>query len=560
MGGSRSKAGVAIASPGGQGPIASAGLGQCGAGGPVDRPVHAATAHQRVASVPRERRARMIWRINFRRTVRWKNERSFLTAVPRAWRDEGINKLSLAATLVGIDIPRGSRLRELKPYALGGLLTDRTTSPARINDWTRNVGGELKYGLTRGLTLNLTVNTDFAQVESDEQQVNLTRFSLFFPEKREFFLEGQGFSRLRVARANLTTLPCCSSAGASGCNGNEAVRIHGGARVSGRAGSTPIGLLSIRQDDADGGSLPATTFSVMRVKRDIQRRSTIECHPGPPVGVARGPGRQPCRGCGRESMADAGDSTSRLLRADESADGSTGDSYRAQLEYTGDGFGSVFDYLVVDPDFAPEAGYVRRRICDAPTAVSATRSGRRQSPLIRNHEYVAELSYFTDTQGRIQNREGQLSYELNFNTGDDIELQYTRGFERLDQGFTVADAAFIPAGDYTAQELGAAYRFWPQRRASGELSAMRGSFYRGSRTAFEAQGRVEITSRVSLEPRVELNWIDLEATAFRTTLAGSRLNFTATPRMLVAALLQYQLDKRFVRHECAVPMGIHARQ
>ena len=320
-----------------------------------------------------------IWRINFRRTVRWKNETSFLTPVPRAWGDEGINKLSLAATLVGIDIPRGSRLRELKPYALGGLLTDRTTSPARINDWTRNVGGELKYGLTRGLTLDLTVNTDFAQVESDEQQVNLTRFSLFFPEKREFFLEGQGIFSFAGSEGEPDDTPLLFFSRRVGLNGDEAVRIHAGARVSGRAGPYSIGLLSIRQDDADGGSLPATTFSVMRVKRDIQRRSTIGTILAHRSVSPAGQGDNLAAGADASLWLTPGLNVSGYFARTSNADGSTGDSYRAQLDYTGDRFArnsTIWSSILISP---LKPGTCGARICDAPTAASATRSGRRQA-------------------------------------------------------------------------------------------------------------------------------------------------------------------------------------
>ena len=133
------------------------------------------------------------WGINFRRVVRWKNEWSYLAQVPRALTTfRGILKVSSAATLTGLQAPLGSRTVELKPYALAGVSTDRTTVPAVNGDLDGRVGGDFKYGITQNLTADLTVNTDFAQVEVDEQQVNLTRFNLFFPEKRDFFLEGAG--------------------------------------------------------------------------------------------------------------------------------------------------------------------------------------------------------------------------------------------------------------------------------------------------------------------------------------------------------------------------------
>src|SRR5882762_1171749 len=132
------------------------------------------------------------WGFNIQRRIPWKNERSYLSGVPASYGGRGIYKLSSAATLVGLEVPPQGRNLEIKPYGISGLTTNRQATPAVSNDLTGDAGLDVKYGLTKGLTADLTYNTDFAQVEEDEQQVNLPRFSLFFPEKREFFLEGQG--------------------------------------------------------------------------------------------------------------------------------------------------------------------------------------------------------------------------------------------------------------------------------------------------------------------------------------------------------------------------------
>ncbi len=142
-----------------------------------------------------------IWGVNIRRTVRWKNEESFVTRMPPNT-GSVIFQISLGATLVGLDAPPGSRNIEVKPYAISSLTTDRRAVPAITGDGTGDAGFDVKYGVTQNLTADFTYNTDFAQVEVDEQQVNLTRFSLFFPEKREFFLEGQGIFDFGGAGSN----------------------------------------------------------------------------------------------------------------------------------------------------------------------------------------------------------------------------------------------------------------------------------------------------------------------------------------------------------------------
>ncbi len=133
-----------------------------------------------------------LWGINFRRMVRWKNETSTLSLVPASYGNSGVARFSRAATLVGIDPPANYRNLEFKPYGISEVVTNNEAIPVISRDVDGEAGIDVKYGLTRSLIADFTVNTDFAQVETDEQQVNLTRFSLFFPEKREFFLEGQG--------------------------------------------------------------------------------------------------------------------------------------------------------------------------------------------------------------------------------------------------------------------------------------------------------------------------------------------------------------------------------
>jgi hypothetical protein len=136
-----------------------------------------------------------VWGVQIRRSVLRDNEWSYLTPLPiqaAGGGPNGVFRVSLYAELVGIEAPPVGRNIEVKPFATTGLRTDRAINPAVSNELSGEVGLDVKYAITQNLTLDLTVNTDFAQVEVDEQQVNLTRFSLSFPEKRDFFLEGRG--------------------------------------------------------------------------------------------------------------------------------------------------------------------------------------------------------------------------------------------------------------------------------------------------------------------------------------------------------------------------------
>ncbi|MFH1573212.1 MAG: DUF5916 domain-containing protein, partial [Acidobacteriota bacterium] len=211
-----------------------------------------------------------VWGVNFRRIIRSKNEHSYLTAVPRSYGGRGIMKVSSAATLVGVEAPESGINLEVKPYAIANLKTDLAAEPPYSNDFNPNAGFDAKLGVTRGLTADFTVNTDFAQVENDEQQVNLTRFSLFFPEKRDFFLEGAGIFAFGGAGGGgggrgggggggLQSLaPILFYSRRIGISEGLDVPILAGGRLTGRAGAYTIGVLNLQTAEKSEAEAPAT--------------------------------------------------------------------------------------------------------------------------------------------------------------------------------------------------------------------------------------------------------------------------------------------------------------
>ena len=198
------------------------------------------------------------WGINFHRRVVSKNEASFLTPIPAALSYQGLFKMSSAATIVGLDVPSAGSRFELKPYAIADLTTNLNASPSYTDKFSGTGGLDVKYGVTDGLTADFTVNTDFAQVEVDEAQVNLTRFNLFFPEKREFFLEGQGIFEFGGGMdQDVATFyfkgqmyggeaPVLFFSRRIGLDDGRAVPIRGGGRLTGKTGPYSIGLLDVQ--------------------------------------------------------------------------------------------------------------------------------------------------------------------------------------------------------------------------------------------------------------------------------------------------------------------------
>ena len=205
------------------------------------------------------------WGMNFQRNIRARNEQSYWSPLPRQF---NLNRLILAGELQGLQVPPQRNL-QFTPYVLGEALHRKETSR---NLSTGDVGADFKYSVTPSLTLDLTYNTDFAQVEVDDQQVNLDRFTLFFPEKRPFFLENAGL--FSVGQPGAVDIFFSRRIGL-GENG-EQTPIIGGGRLSGKLGTnTNVGFLNMQTQSVGGTGTPMQNFTVGRVRQDLRNRSNI---------------------------------------------------------------------------------------------------------------------------------------------------------------------------------------------------------------------------------------------------------------------------------------------
>ena len=237
------------------------------------------------------------WGLQLRRTIPSKGENAFLTLINPQWGNSAIHHMEAAATLVGLEAPPPARNLEIKPYAISRLTTDLAGRPAVRNDIEPDAGLDVKYGLTQGLTANFTYNTDFAQVEVDEAQVNLTRFNLSFPEKRDFFIEGQGIFQFGTGGGEGNAggggdAPTIFYSRRIGLSGSRVIPVIAGGRVTGKAGPWSLGALNITTDDDEAANAPQTNFSVLRLRRDILRGSTIGGDLLAALGVGGRAGRQ----------------------------------------------------------------------------------------------------------------------------------------------------------------------------------------------------------------------------------------------------------------------------
>ena len=487
-----------------------------------------------------------VWGINIRRNVRWKNELSYLSPVPRLYGARGILRLSQAATLVGIEAPPTVINLDIKPYVLGSVTADRARDPEFRSDPEGNAGFDLKYVLAQKLTADFTYRTDFAQVEDDDLQVNLTRYNLFYPEKREFFLEGQGMFAFGGAQTTSTTgtslpsnTPVLFFSRRIGLEGSDVVPMDVGGRLTGRVGGFTIGMLDVKTGQDPETSAPGTNFGVVRVKRDFLHRSYVGI-----LGTYRSPTVQ----AATDNTAFGIDTNlsfytnlniigyyaeTRTPGADASER-----SYRGRFDYDADLLGVQVERLKVGEAFNPEVGFLRRT--DFIQNIAQFRLSRRPRgrSAVRKFSLESGLDYITDNDERLENRQARLGLRTDMQSGDSWSVQYARDFEWVDEPFTIVGTG-VPGGAYHFSTMRGGYTLGTQRKVSGEISAARGGFYDGDRTDLSYRGRAEISSHLSVEPTVSFNWVDLPTGSFTATILSGRGSLSFSPRMLVAALIQY---------------------
>jgi hypothetical protein len=501
-----------------------------------------------------------VWGIQFRRSIRHKNEWTYWTPVPQNMQGPmALNRVSAYGTVVGLDLPAAGRNLEIKPYALGRSTTDRITSPPAKNDADGEVGGDLKYGVTANLTADLTVNTDFAQVEIDEQQVNLTRFNLFLPEKRDFFLEGRGLFDFARGGAGAGGGGGGGGGGGSsdqpylfysrriGLNRNRVIPIDVGGRLTGKVGRYGVGVMNIQAGDEAVSTTPGTNFTVLRVKRDILRRSTVGAMftNRNQSSVTRGGNNQSYgvdAALGFYQNVSLGGYYARTHTTGLAGDA---ESYQGKFDWVPDRYGVRAEYLKVGQDFNPEVGFLRRSGF-ARSFASARFSPRpRSMRAVRKFTFEGTLEYYENGAGAVESRQQTGRFNAEFDNSDTLTIEANANYDLLLVPFSPATGATIGRGRYHYEDVSVSYNMGTQRRLSGNVGVQLGEYYSGTIKALTlSQGRFSILKQLSVEPRVTLNRIELPSGGFTTRQFGARTDYGFSPRMFASALLQYSSADR----------------
>jgi hypothetical protein len=501
-----------------------------------------------------------VWGLQLRRSVRRKNEWGYLTPVPQILAGpQAFNRISAAGTLVGLDLPESGRNLELKPYAVSRVTTDRARTPAISNEFAGDVGGDLKYAITPNLTADVTVNTDFAQVEIDEQQVNLTRFSLFFPEKRDFFLEGRGIFEFGRGGTGVTgfggpsDVPYLFYSRRIGLNGGRIVPIDIGGRLTGKIGPTAIGLMNLQTGREAVSVTEPTNFTVLRLKQDVFQRSAIGVMATNRSLSSTGSGSNQAYGVdGAFSVTP--DLSIGTYWAQTKTTGLTGNdqSYYARIDYNTDRYGARGEYLAIGENFRPDVGFTRRT--DINRSFAELRFSPRPRDLrgVRKFTWTASGEYIEDGSGTVEARRFVGRFGTEFESSDQIQVDVSRDYDRLETPFTPAGSPVaIEPGGYSFDAVSAQFTFGSQRAISGSVTLQAGEFYDGTIQSLTlgpgpmtSAGRISILKQLTMEPALSITRIELPAATFTTRLARTRIDYGFTPLMFASALLQYNTADR----------------
>ncbi len=477
------------------------------------------------------------WGVNFMRNIRRKNEQVFWSPIDKAYT---LARVSAAGRLVGLrDLSQGLDLK-FKPFIVSGVRDQQLAPAAGRTSVLHEIGGDLRYGVTPGLNLDVTYNTDFAQAEVDEQQVNLTRFSLLFPEKRDFFLENAGMFTMGTGTSFSsapveTDLFFSRRIGLS--DAGQPIPIIGGARLAGKSGAHNIALLDIQTDNAF--SRPGDNFFVGRYSRDVLQRSRVggifinkEAADGSPE-------------FNRTVGADANLALGANLQvssfvAKTSTPGLEGQdmSWFGRIAYRDPSWNLWLNYLDVQDHFNDEVGFVQRRGVRATKAYFGP-TPRPGAANIRMMEPMIVLTYITDQNNRLIGRTQHFMVGTRLEDDSYINVIYQRNLDVLDAPFHIQPTVTIPVGSYSYDEWDFSYSTNPAKKLYGSVRYSPMSFYDGDRVSTSTTVGLRASTQFSTELQYSRNDVTLPWGSFLTNLAILRVDYTFSPRATLQTLLQY---------------------
>ena len=475
------------------------------------------------------------WGANFQRTIARRNEHVFWSPIPRQF---SLNRLALAGIITGINVP-SSRNLKVMPYILGN--KNNVKGEDSFSSADNDFGLDAKVGLTSSLTLDLTYNTDFAQVEADEQQINLDRFSLFFPEKRGFFLENAGLFSAGENTYYGPDIEMFFSRRIGIVNGKQ-VPILGGGRLTGNIGGMKVGALNMRtkkvKDVSDGDN-----YSILRLRKELPNRT----HFGAMVTNRQGLGENGYTNNaysfdGALGIGEAIQLTAFAAITDPAQNVENKNTYAYVLEANRNtkSFTNQIRYSEVGENFNPGMGFVKRlgyrkvlfRI------LNRTRPNDLFG-LLELRPHITYWGYWKLDNGFQQTGFLHIDNHWEFRNGFRIDTGINFTKEGVEEAFPIVSDVIVPKGTYDNKELHIRTNTNLTKPFSIIIVNKTGGFFSGKRKNTDTTVRYRFGDRFTSEVISKYNDVSLPEGDFITHLIRSRITYAITPKIYIQSLLQY---------------------
>ena len=503
----------------------------------------------------------IVWGMNTGRELARNQEEMIWVPVPASYGGMAKYRTANLGRLVGISDVAPSRNLEVLPYILPGVTQINENDAGLETDGKFKMGVDVKYGITSNLTTDVTYNTDFAQVEADEEQVNLTRFSLFFPEKRPFFLEGAGLFDFGIPRSSYRRPPpmLLFYSRRIGLAEGNAIPIIFGGKASGKVGSYGVGFLNVLTDEFhdantedDPLEVPRTNYSVMRITKDIASGSRIGI-----IAVNKDEIGDYNRAGGFDfeyRPNDSMDVRGMWSRTFEPGIAGQNNAWYLGSNWRSNRFRLEGSYTDIDADFNPAVGYVRR------TGIRQFRGEARWVPMpqrfgIRQIWTGPEINYILNHNNVLE--EWNISYTnwFEFDTGDYILFNGKRTFERLNDVFDFRDGVEIPIGDYSSNSYHVRLSSSDSRPISTTLGGGIEDFYNGEvrrayiQTTLKPNGHLSLSAQYQFNQVVdlpEMYFTDGQPRPVYVNLFRGRVDYSFTTGLFAKLFAQWNTDANVV--------------
>ncbi len=480
-----------------------------------------------------------IWGINFERNIRRKKEQIMWQGWSRKFE---LEKISQGGKLTGLkNIKQGTKF-EFLPYLLSGIeFNNNSDKPT-----TFKIGGEVNFDVTPTLKLNLSINTDFAQVEADRKRINFTRFSLFYPEKRQFFLEGKNYYDMNVGRTRVFY------SRRIGIDNHTEVPIISGLRLFGKLNKTNIGVMSIQT--AEKEDIPTTNYSVIRIKQDIFNQSSIGVIATQKITKDH---------YNRVYGSDFTYSTSKIFgnknllvggsfavsdthtQGDEENQNKANLTYNIFLSYPNDVIEYDFGFTTVQKGFNPEMGFSYRNNYRMIYTELQFNPRFKKLPFFRNLVFkpIDVNYYINDETKKVET----IFYEwrpIGFVTksGEFMEFNVQHVFDHPEEDFELIDGVIIPAGEYWDNRLELQMSSYRGRKISGGAEINVGQFYTGNRQRFELFTNLNIDKHLNLSADWQRNYVQLTGNSLVTDEIGGRIDYAFNPKLQTSVYAQWNTE------------------